>query len=496
MTGLSPSVSVEPRPLREYQQRAIDLLRGSLRTGHRRPLLQLPTGAGKTRIAAEVVRGARAKGGPAIFVVPRISLIEQTVSAFEREGIDHVGVIQGHHFRTDAAAPVQIASTQTLARRAIPRASIVLIDEAHLQFSTIREWINSAQWAPVPFVGLSATPWSKGLGKTYDDLLKPVTIKELIDGGFLSTFRVFAPPPPDLEGVRTTAGEFNEADLSGACNKRELVADIVKTWREKGENRPTLCYGVDRKHAQHLQERFIEAGVATEYIDCDTPMFEREEIFDRFRLSETKIICNVATLDTGVDLDVRCLIDARPTKSRIRFVQTIGRGLRPAEGKDHCVILDHAGNHQRLGVVTEIDCDALDDGELGRPYDRAKTDREPIVKTCKGCDCVLPPRARECPACGAPILAATSVFETDGALVEFGSNDRGKPSAPDHRRWHGALAQIAREKGFKPGWAAHKFKEKFGHFPFGHAHECEPTVEILNWVRSREIAYAKARVRG
>ncbi len=355
----------EARPLWPFQQRAIELLKVSYASGKRRPILALPTGAGKTRIAAEITLGARAKRNKAIFTVPRISLIEQTIAAFEREGIDHIGVIQGQHFRTDPSAPVQIASARTLARREIPDVEIVIIDECHLQFQSISKWIADPEWSDVVFVGLTATPWSKGLGKHYDDLLKPVSIQELIDGGFLSPFRVFAPPEPNLDGVRTTAGDFNEGDLSTACDKNEIVADIVKTWFEKGECRSTLCYGVDRKHAQHLQERFIEAGVHTEYIDCDTPMFEREEIFDRFRTSETKLICNVATLDTGIDLDVRCIIDARPTKSRIRFVQTIGRGLRAAECKDHCVILDHAGNTKRLGLVTEIDCCGLDDGVSG-----------------------------------------------------------------------------------------------------------------------------------
>jgi DNA repair protein RadD len=187
------------------------------------------------------------------------------------------------------------------------------------------------------------------------------------------------------------AGEFHEADLSDACNTKEIVADVVTTWLEKGENRATLCYGVDRKHAQHLQERFIEAGVRTEYIDCDTALFEREEIFDRFKSGETKLICNVATLDTGIDLDVRCIIDARPTKSRIRFVQTIGRGLRPSPGKEHLIVLDHAGNHQRLGLVTDIGCGELDDGDAGQSYDKDGRVAVPIIKLCPECNCVLPP---------------------------------------------------------------------------------------------------------
>jgi superfamily II DNA or RNA helicase len=316
-----PAAVAEPRTLRLYQQTALDLLRESLRTRHRRPILQLPTGAGKTRIAAEIVLGSLSKERHAIFVVPRLSLIEQTVASFEREGVWNIGVIQGQHFRTNANAPVQIASAQTLARREIPPADVVIVDECHLQFKSITEWIADPEWQGIPFIGLSATPWAKGLSKSYDDLLMPVSIRELIEEGYLSAFRIFAPPAPDLSNVRTVAGDFHEADLSEACDTKEIVADIIKTWFEKGENRPTLCYGVDRKHAQHLQERFTEAGVRTEYIDCDTKLFDREEIFERFRASETKLICNVATLDTGIDLDVRCIIDARPTRSRIRFVQ-------------------------------------------------------------------------------------------------------------------------------------------------------------------------------
>ena len=229
-------------------------------------------------------------------------------------------------------------------------------------------------------------------------------------------------------------------------------------------------------------------------------MFEREEIFDRFRASETKLICNVATLDTGIDLDVRCIIDARPTKSRIRFVQTIGRGLRPAEGKDHLIVLDHAGNHQRLGLITEIHFGELDDGESNRNLDKGKPDHEPIIKLCPECRCVLPPRARECPACGAAIFATTEVTERSGELVELGSaardsvGDRHRQQWAEKDLWHGALVKIARQKGYARGWAGHKFREKFGHWPsLNYPPEREPTIEILNWIRSRQIAFAKAR---
>jgi DNA repair protein RadD len=353
----------------------------------------------------------------------------------------------------------------------------------------------------VPFIGLSATPWSRGLGIIYDDLLQPVSIQELIDGGYLSDFRVFAPPGPNLASVRTTAGDFNELDLSEACDKTELIADIVRTWFTKGENRPTLCYGIDRKHAQHLQERFAEAGVAVEYIDCDTALFEREEIFDRFRASETKLICNVATLDTGIDLDVRCIIDARPTRSRIRFVQTLGRGLRPAEGKDFCIILDHAGNHRRLGCVTEINFTELHDGKSNRSLDKAKREYTPVIKLCPECHCVLPPRARVCPSCGWQIVAVTPIIEKPGELVELGSARLAVKHDPAEQIMFIAMLKgYAAERGYRDGWVWHKFKERFGvdanMATIRRIEPAPPDIKTRNWIKSRQIAWAKARANG
>src|ERR1700730_13104058 len=190
------------------------------------------------------------------------------------------------------------------------------------------------------FIGLTATPWARGLGLIYDELLQPVSMTELIEQGFLSKFRVFAEPEADLSAVRITAGEFNEGDLGITMNEGGLAANVIDTWLEKGQGQPTLVYGVDRAHARHLQERFIEAHIGAEYVDCDTPMYERETIFERFREGNVNVICNVATLDTGIDLDVRCIVHARPTRSKIRYVQTIGRGLRTGPGKEHLIILD------------------------------------------------------------------------------------------------------------------------------------------------------------
>src|SRR6478736_2276677 len=180
------------RALHPHQELALAQLRESLRSGHRRPLIQSPTGSGKTVLAAAIVEGALAKGKRVIFTVPKLSLIDQTVERFNEDGIRAIGVVQGFHPDTDGTQPVQVCSIQTLRRRKLPDADIVLIDEAHEVHDFYRTWMGMPEWQKTPFIGLTATPWTKGLGKLYDDLIVPTTTAEMIDKGFLSKFKVFA----------------------------------------------------------------------------------------------------------------------------------------------------------------------------------------------------------------------------------------------------------------------------------------------------------------
>ena len=377
-------------------------LRASLAAGHRRPMLQAPTGFGKTLTAAHIIQRALDKGKRVAFTVPALSLIDQTVAAFEAEGIHCIGVMQGIHERTDRDQPVQVCSVQTIARRKRPDVDLVLVDEAHQLHREIFRWMKDCP--DIPFIGLSATPWARGLGKYYDDLIIAATTADLIRDGFLSRFKTFAPSEPDLAGVKTVAGDFHEGELADAMDRSVVTGDIVDTWLKLGEGRPTFAFCVNRRHAQHVAERFVEAGVAAEYMDGATSREDREAIFNRFRSGETRIICNVGVLTTGIDLDVRCIILARPTKSRILFVQTIGRGLRTAEGKDHLLILDHAGNHLRLGMVTDIGQDRLDNGrDRQSARDRARERSKPLPKRCDECSAIVSRTARACPSCGAPI---------------------------------------------------------------------------------------------
>lgn len=490
------------KPLYDDQQDLITDLRTTIGQGIKRIVAQAPTGFGKTRVSAEIVTLGRKKGSRVAFVVPAISLVDQTVESFYAEGIRDIGVIQANHDMTDWSQPVQVCSIQTIqARKAYPAADIVIIDECHRLFDAHKRWLTDPEWLGKPMIGLSATPWSKGLGKYFQTLIKAPSLQELIGKGRLSRFRVFATGHPDLGGVRTVAGDYHEGELSTAMQAGSLTADIVRTYRDKWGKGKTLCFGVDKAHAKTLQERFEAAGIPCGYQDADTTADERREIRRKFHSGEYEVVCNIQTLTTGVNWDVRCLILARPTKSEMLFVQIIGRALRTAPGKDEALILDHSDTTARLGFVTEIDHDDLDDG---RPASKTKQERkEPLPKECEACAFLMPRSSRKCPNCGHEIKITSSIFEADGELQEIVPGQLLKVgrktvwSDPEKRVFLAELKGYAVEHGYKPGWAANKYREKFGEWPDKSMDRIEPakmfSPTTVSWVRSGFIRWAKSK---
>lgn len=483
--------------LREDQQSAIDNVRAELLAGRNRIMLQGPTGTGKTKIAAAITRRALDKDKRIIFTVPRLSLIDQTVKAFWDEGIEDVGVIQAQHEQTNWSKPVQVCSVATLQRRGPPKADLVIPDEAHIWFSFYGKWLLDPQWSKVPFIGLSASPWTRGLGRYYQSLVISMTTEAAIEKGILCPFRVFAPSHPDLTGVRTLAGDYHQGDLSGAVDKAPLIADIVQTWMLRAFGKRTIVFAVDRAHAEKIKQQFVGHGVTAEYMDAYTSMLEREAIKRRFHAGETKVVCNCDVLTVGVDWKVDCLVLAAPTKSEIRHVQRVGRSLRidPENPSKVALILDHSDTHLRLGFVTDINHAALDQG---LPRASLKSDRVPLPKECPKCAFLKPPRTAKCPACGFIAEHHSKIECTDGELKEIKRGKKGAKAEPtifEKREWYGGLQFIAMERGYKPGWVGNQYREKFGVWPRDMAEvlPTEPSPRIRSWVKSRQIRYAKGR---
>jgi DNA repair protein RadD len=486
------------RPLRPRQLAAIAGIREAIREGHRRIVVQLPTGGGKTVIAAHIIASALSKSKRAMFVCPAINLVNQTLKSFESQGIRSVGVIQANHERTDWSQPVQIASVQTLIRRSMPEVNLVIIDEVHQNFDGLNEILDSEAWTTKVVIGLSASPWTKGMGLRWTKLIVAGTTSEMIEEGWLCPFTVFAPEhSPDLSAVKVVKGEYDEAQLVDALSEKEIVADVVKTWLERGPGRKTFLYAVNRQHARLLQEQFEDAGVRCGYMDGMSTPEERLETFRQYDADEIKIIASVGTLIVGVDKIVLCLIVAVAiARSEIKWVQLFGRGLRinPDGSPKTLIVLDHGGNSLRLGLPTDIHHDTLDT-RLPKDRGEAYVDDDKPAKPlqCKTCRTLIPPGSRACPQCKERVPLNPGVVVKDGRLVEM--RPMSKAERFTRQRVYSELLGIARKNQHKDGWAAFRFKDVFGVMPTGLKVRAAsvPSDEVKAFVAEQRKAYKEAR---
>jgi DNA repair protein RadD len=487
------------RELYDFQQEAVDNLRDTFRGGVRRTVLQLPTGGGKTMIASAIIERANERGQRTCFVVPAISLIDQTVEKFRAEGLDDIGVIQAGHPMTNYSRRNQICSVQTLKSRGyFPDSKLIVFDECHQLHDHHKKWLEDPAFSAAYFVGLSATPWTKGLGRYFDTLLIAARMQDLIDAGRLSKFRVFACPKADVSEVKITAGDYQVDQLSKASRKGTLTADIVHTWKTKWGQDKTLAFCVDCAHAQVVHERFKEAGVLSAYQDASTSGVDREDIRRGFHSGAYQVVCNVGTLTTGVDWDVRCISFARPTKSEMLYVQIVGRGLRTAPRKEHVLILDHTETTETLGFVTDIHHDELD-CRAENERDPKEGRKSPAAKPCPSCAALAQRIARVCQNCGHQFPLHTTVETEDGELSELvpgrkSHNAKRVYTDAEKSEWFSMLACHSRQHGYKTGWAYYKFIEKFNEKPPSlRLPLLEPSHEVAMWIKSRQISYTKQR---
>ena len=498
--------------LRDYQINAINALRAEIAAGKRRVMLSSATGSGKSRIMVEMAQSAARKGRRVVVFCDRIQLVQQMSGHFSSIGLHH-GILQSTNSRAEYS-PVLVASIQTAAKRGLPAdTDLVLIDEAHgcAGREEFRRVIEYAMRRPkTPVIGFSATPWSKGLAKYYPALdgalfescVTTIGIPDLIEQGFLVDADVYAPHDPDLSGVKTAAGDYNERQLGEAMNKTRLVGDIVTTWLKLAHDLPTACFAVNIAHSQAICEQFKQCGIAAEHISCHTPDAERIDILKRVAAGETKVICNAMLLTTGWDFPAcRCMILARPTKSLVSYVQMVGRVLRPYPGKDKALILDHSGTCQRLGMPTDDRSDIpMDDGRPKSGSDKDEKEKpEALPKPCPNCSYLKPPKTHKCPACGFESRRPSDVVIEDGDLHLVAKSK--KHEARDIAERFGSKQQVysmlmhmAIERGYQTGWTSRKYRDIFGVWPKGMRDISLPPSDMLrSWVKAESIRWAKSK---
>jgi superfamily II DNA or RNA helicase len=496
--------------LRPYQSEVIAKVEVAISTGTKRIMLVAPTGSGKTIIAAEIIRNAVASNKRVLVLAHRVEIIKQTSQKLYSNEVEH-GVIQAG-FATRLDQPVQVASVQTLWTRAVrmkkielPPADLLIIDEGHhCPAETYKKIIDS--YPDAVLIGLTATPCrgdGRGLGGIFDCIIECPQVADLIEQKFLVPTVVYAPSLPDLKGVKTQAGDYVESQLAERMDLDDLVGDIVTHWHKYGERRKTVCFATGVAHSLHITSEFKNAGVRAEHIDGATPKSERDAILRRLADGETELVSNCMVLTEGWDMpEVSCCILARPTKKMGLYRQMVGRVLRPASYKQNAIVLDHAGAVFKHGFVEDRVEWTLSPDRLATSPAHAAWKPSDGYKSrfleCSQCS-ALRIAGEPCPKCGfMPQRPPKAITFRDGDLGLVNRDSRRaqfEPADPEiQARWHGMLTFIAGERGYKPGWIVYKYKEKFGAWPASRwVSPITPSPEVLSWVRSRQIAYAKAQ---
>ena len=456
--------------LREHQEKAIDLLRNSLRNGKKRPILAAPCSFGKTVTAAFMLEESIKKGKRGVFICDRIKLVEQSLEAFDFRGID-VGVIQGNHDRSDHTRPVQIASIQTLARRSkMPIFDFAIVDECHAVHKYLLKMMDA--YNNIPFIGLSATPFSKGLGSIYDDLIVPITPTELLNEGYLCPTHYFGGRKVNLDdmirrALPTGGPDYDPKSLEVRIEKdKTLAGDIVKNWLKHGENSQTIAFSPSINHSKSMVDLFRQNDISAEHIDGYTDPELRQELFEAHDKGEFKILSCSKLLNVGYDApSVRCLIDCYPTTSTIAYVQRAGRIARIDDGKEYAIYLDHSGNVSRHGFAENIVPLKLDTGDKQfTETNQIVKEKQAVVWECP--ECYQQRTGVKCP-CGYELPRLERIKHDNQMLRRLGQQQDAakKLTEIDQAKFYAELRLHGHIQGWKDGWAAHAFKTKFGTWP-------------------------------
>lgn len=438
--------------LRPYQSEAINNIRNAFRS-HKRVLFVCPTGGGKTMIFCEI---AKASTKRVLILAHRKELIEQ---ASERIGVPHGVIMSG--VAPDYSQRIQIASVMTMANRLHKfNPDFIIVDECHHAVAGSWEKITSAY--PNAFIlGVTATPCrldGKGLKQAFDVLVEGPTIKTLINMNFLVNPKTYA-SKNDFSKIKTTAWDYDKKDIYEAFNKPSITGSAIESWRKYAEDLPTVVFCINIKHAEDIAGLFSMVGHTAEVVHGGLDKTERAERLKRLKTGETKIITSVDIISEGTDIPaVGCIIMMRPTKSLALYLQQAGRGLRTIEGKNNCIILDHAGNCFRHGLVTDEREWELTDTKI------KETKKMITIRQCKNCFAVFGPLADKCPECGAEIKPEPKKMKMiAGELVPVDEIPQKKFEAKKEEWECKTLEQwqrVAFLRGYKKGWAYIRHEEQ------------------------------------
>ena len=442
-------------------------------------LVQMPTGGGKTHVAAWLAEENIRRAKNVWFLAHRQELIDHAARV-----CDAAGLPRG----TQDESGISFSTVAGIGRLAdLPPPDVLVFDECHhvpaTSWGAVIETYPSAQ-----VLGLTATPYrldGKPLADYFDELICGPSTRQLIETGELSRYRYFAPALPDLKNVAVNRNEYDRAAINEIMTGSAVVGDVVEHYRRHAEGRTAILFAVSVKASVDLAARFTAAGIAAAHLDAETPTDEREALLAKLASGEIKVLSNVELLTEGIDIpSVGAVILMRPTKSLTLFRQMVGRGLRYVEDAPPLVILDHAGLYADHGAPDADYVWPLD----GKPPRRTREieGESHRSRRCTQC-CAVHEWSDACPECGheyGPHERVTT--EIGGELVEVGVTIEGGRYETRHA--------FAERVGVNPGTVFQWMKKGLPNVATGPHKNCQRLVEIvgaLDWVRENAKNYVE-----
>jgi len=456
--------------LRDYQTQAVEAIRAAYRQGFRAPLLQLPTGGGKTIIFCDIVERVKRAKHSAYILVHRQELLRQASEHLNRLDIPHGCIAAGRAITGDS---IQIASAQTLVRRldTMTPPDVIIVDEAH--HSNAGSWRRIFEtWKQSRLLGVTATPIrldGSGLGSSaggyYDALICGPTVKTLIARGYLSRPILYAPlVGADLAGIKTIAGDFDSKETAARLDKPKITGCAVEHYMRICGNSPAIAFCTSIAHAQHVAAQFNAAGIPAADLHGKLDDGTRKSRIEALGSGGLKVLTSCDIISEGTDIPiVTAAILLRPTQSLGLFLQQCGRVLRPFPGKANAIILDHVGNWERHGLPAEDREWSL---EAEKKTKAKKTDAVMKIRSCQQCYLVMPASTLVCPACGAVKEAKErEIKQVAGNLTEIREAEA-QQMKMNIRREQGMakslqdLLAVASRRGYNPGWAFNVYNSR------------------------------------
>ena len=394
--------------LRHYQAEAAKAAIKFIKAKKGNPLIALPTGSGKSLVLAEIVRHIVEEWDGKVLV---LSHVKEILEQNHKHIVDYTGfdvALNSSMLGRREFGDITVAGIQSVYRQAdrLKNVNVVIIDEAHLvSMVETTMYQKLLLELDVVCVGLTATPFRLGDGYIYgpeklftklvSDWCTAKRFVQLIDEGFLCKLTTKRTElEMDTSDIKLLGGDFNEKQLSTKFDRDSITNEAIKEIIAAGKTRNKwLIFAIDITHAEHIAEVLIRNGIKTAPVHSKMHEsgFDRDKSIEGFKDDKYQCVVNVNILTTGFDhpgVDLIALL--RPTQSPVLHVQTLGRGSRIQDGKNDCLVLDFAGNTERLGPVNNV---------LVKIKGKGLEGGDPITKTCPGCQSIIPPAVKFCPDC-------------------------------------------------------------------------------------------------